>query len=38
MNPIQAETEDVYCQQIEQNSWEFQPGQLETHPWKYEYL
>ena len=30
MNPIQAETEDVYCQQIDQNSREFQPGNPEN--------
>ena len=38
MDPIQAETEDVYCPQIDQNSRGFQPGQLKTHPCKDESL
>ena len=36
MNTIQTKTEDVHCQHIDQNSQEFQPRQLETHPWKDE--
>ena len=35
IDPIQPKT-DVHCQQLEQNSREFQPGQLETHPGKDE--
>ena len=38
MDPVKAETQDVHCKQIDQNSRKFQPGQLETHPWNYEYL